>query len=746
MSELIPLSALWHPDEIAQQPDSHVAFRGTFELAATGEIEVRVVGASWYVVWLGGEIIGEGPPRYAPEFPEYQTLRANLAAGTHVLAVQVHYLGVSMRVFPEILPFLWCEVHGQNAEIEVHWKTRHLTAYASARQRISAQLGWVEWCDTRDLALWQTPEFDDADWQSPQNVTRELGALKPSALPEVRQIPHKSSAVAGGELVEMFGYEPDNPAARFFLRDLHPTDLPAQGAWRRYDLGRVRLGRPKFTLDLPSGAVVECALSEQLRHERVSPWITLSASDSCNLDHWVARSGVQEFSPLTPKGGRFLEVHVLAPPDEVKWLDETFVERVFYGEAQGEFGCDDELLNKIWRVGVETHRACSEDALTDNPTRERGQWAGDVVTVGLEIAGAAFGDLGMCRRGLVGAAQSARPQGLVAGLYPGTNRYLSTFAAQWLCACVHFWELTGDIQLLHELFPFAVNNLADFEIHLTPAGLDKALGWGFMDWGYVPNVGASDMGVNLHYLAALRQMQRWCAATSHATEHYARLDEKVSAILADYYANAPDGDAIGYHRVALGLRLGFFEGARESEAVAFLKSHITRCFPNDASAPRLSDPRANNPRLITPYFAHFALPELIERGEMDFVLAQYRHCWGWALGDNRTTWLEVFDTRWSHCHQWSGCPTWQLSRYVLGLWPRADWGNGHFELAPIFGSLQRAAGRVPIAGTADAIEISWTREGEVLDYQIKTPMPLTLHLQSGETRAIEAEERFSITP
>ena len=29
---------------------------------------------------------------------------------------------------------------------------------------------------------------------------------------------------------------------------------------------------------------------------------------------------------------------------------------------------------------------------------------------------------------------------------------------------------------------------------------------------------------------------------------------------------------------------------------------------------------------------------------MEFVIVEYRQCWGWAMGDERTTWLEVFDT------------------------------------------------------------------------------------------------------
>ena len=86
-------------------------------------------------------------------------------------------------------------------------------------------------------------------------------------------------------------------------------------------------------------------------------------------------------------------MHVLAPPDQVEFVREEVVERCYYGEPEGSFRTDDELLNRIWNVGVATHLACSEDSLVDNPTRERGQWAGDVVGVGMDVAAVAFSDL-----------------------------------------------------------------------------------------------------------------------------------------------------------------------------------------------------------------------------------------------------------------------------------------------------------------------------------------------------------------
>ncbi|MBS0662583.1 MAG: hypothetical protein JSR48_04920 [Verrucomicrobia bacterium] len=748
-----PFSYLWLPDGRSDDRDLHVAFRSEFELSAPGTLTWRALAVDWFATWLDGRRVAEGPSRFPASRPEYQTFSAPVAAGRHVLGFLVNQIGAPTRLLDGLPPFLACTVDCDGAEVPLRWRCMRVDAFTPNVRRVNPQLGFIEWCDTRRLPGWADLGFDDSTWPEAVSVTRGLGVARPLSTANPRAIEHNFRAIAAGELAESFGYERDDVPARFFLRDLAPA-LPAQGVWRRYDLGRVRLFRPQFTLDLPAGAVVEFAYCESLAHGRVTPWITLSTGDSCNLDHYVARGGEQEFSPLTPRGGRFLEVHILADPAKVRFIREAVVERTYYGPAAGALRTDDPLLNRIWTVGVETHRACSEDAITDNPTRERGQWAGDMVTVGLDLVSVTFADLRLCRRGLIHSAECARTDGLVAGLCPGGAAYLSTFAAQWVTACVHYWELTGEHELLAELFPAAERNLGAFLGQLTPDGVRDELGWGFVDWGYVRNPGPSDMGVNLHTLGALRDLARWAEALGHGdrARFYAGKAGELRAIIERYFAGefAAGGDAwtrIGYHRAVLGLRLGFFADGQARAARAYLKAHMLQCFPNDPSAPRLSDPGANHPRLITPYFAHFAMPELIEHGDMDFVLAQYRACWGWALTQQPATWLEVFDPRWSHCHQWSGSPTWQMSRHLLGLRPRRDRGGLQFEVSLATGSLSHASGRLPIAGTEHTIEVSWNKDASGLRYSLRTPVPIILLLSSrltdGEAQQVEVADRFT---
>lgn len=103
----------------AESPDCYAAFRGTFELGRDSEVEFRLLGAAWFVAWLDGEYFAEGPARFSVAFPQYQTYRATLKAGRHVLAVQVHHHGVPTRALENQQPFLHAEARVAGRELPV---------------------------------------------------------------------------------------------------------------------------------------------------------------------------------------------------------------------------------------------------------------------------------------------------------------------------------------------------------------------------------------------------------------------------------------------------------------------------------------------------------------------------------------------------------------------------------------------------------------------------------------------------
>jgi hypothetical protein len=458
--------------------------------------------------------------------------------------------------------------------------------------------------------------------------------------------------------------------------------------------------------------------------------LNLSGSRSCHLDHFIADGSEQVITPFTPKGARFVEVHVRDV--KAKIIDATFLERTYYPDPKGSFQSNDALLNRIWSVGVETVRACSEDALVDCPTRERGQWTGDVASVATRIAAYAFGDIKLSRRALVQAAQAARTDGLVAGLGPSEPGYLSTYAAQWVLACTKYVELTGDRTLWVELEEAARKNLSAFQAKWSEQGLSDDLGWGFVDWGYVRNSGKSDMALNLHYLGALEAFVQWLEGLGKDASEYRRQAKQVRTLVQNWTTNElkrpTSWNGISYQVASLALLYDVVPKTEIRPCIARIKQHLLECFPNNPNGPRLSDPGISDPRLMTPYFCHFSFTALLKHCEVDFVLGQYRKCWGWALEDDRTTWLEVFDLRWSHCHEWSGCPTWQLSEYVLGVRPRFDLGKNHFEVDPMPGDLNKVTGKIPLMEGGFA-EVGWERGITGLVFKLSSPQVVKLKIQ-----------------
>jgi hypothetical protein len=726
-------------------PDSYALFRGRFHLTAPAKVRFRVVGSAWYQAFLDGAPLLEGPLRFALDRPEYQTEERELPAGDHLLAFHAHHIGIETRILKDTPPFLWCEAVADGAAVPIRWRCLALESQTAQVRRINPQLGWIEWRDTRQEPVdWERAGFDDSAWKEPVRDASELPEPGAADLAPVLTFAHKLQPVAEGPLAGTFGYATDEPAYIFHTRDRACRELPATGIWRRYDLGRVRLGHPSFLMDVPAGTIVEFGLAEYLTDGRVSPYINLSGGPSCNLDRFVARGGRQTFQPLTPKGGRFLEVHVVNASEGVRFLEEQFLERGYHEPTGAVFQCGDPLLETIWSVGIETYRACAEDAVIDNPTRERGQWVGDVGSV-MEIVSVAYHDLRLCKRALVQSALCPREDGLVAGMSPGGCVYLPTFAFQWTVAAMNYYRHTGDKDMLVELWEPALRNMGAIRAFWHEDGLHNVAGWNFVDWGYKAEAGPVDTACNLHYLWSLRSMAEWASALEHDSPVWEAQFRELASLLRNRIAGkiaAGGWEALGYHCATLAMHLGLISD--ESGCLDFLGWHLENCFPNDPSAPRNSDPSVSSARLITPYFAHYVMPLFIERGRMDFVLDQYRKCWGgYMLADDRTTWIEVFDTRWSHCHQWAGCPTWQLSRYLLGLHPQLDRGPGHFDFRLEPGSLRQASGRLPHP-QGGWIDVSWEQTGSGLSCRISTNEPLDLLFPDGKNLAIQGTREFSV--
>jgi len=137
---------------------------------------------------------------------------------------------------------------------------------------------------------------------------------------------------------------------------------------------------------------------------------------------------------------------------------------------------------------------------------------------------------------------------------------------------------------------------------------------------------------------------------------------------------------------------------------------------------------------------------------VDFVFDQIRTCWGWMLDQGWTTWPEMFDPRWSHCHYWSSTPTWMLTRCGLGLTPAFDRGAGHFDWTFQPGALKHARGRIPLpsldGSNPGQIDISWEEQPDKSHlYSIQSPIPLQIrHGKNEDAIPTNTKCQFVVRP
>ncbi|MFN6017307.1 MAG: hypothetical protein ACK49N_06995 [Verrucomicrobiota bacterium] len=734
--------AFWIPNPPREQ-DLHAGFVADICLVRDGELRLRVIAPAAYRLMVDDRELAWGPLRFATSMPEYQECRVMLPAGPHRVSIHVIHEGLTTRLAARMPGFVWVDVLGEISAPPV-WFGRHLHEYLSTGLRVSPLQGWMEWTQSPQAGAWRKEDpARDAGWAEVvlvPGLEKILGVACASPV----QLPIWPSVVPiakehGIYRDTYYCYRFDDPAVAFMVADPAPDPATGpDGTWQRFDLGRIRIGALEFDVQAEEAGEVTIAYAERLGPDgRPVPIVAGSAGPTRFLQKFAFGPGCTLVRPLQTLGCRYLEVR-LACGAHAELKDVRFRERDFLGEPQGSLTFHDELLDRIWKVGIETMRASTEDSAVDS-VRERGQWTGDLSLAGIELLGIGWSNMAPARRALYQSAAAAREDGMVSGCGPGELIYLGTYAAQWVNACVRCAELEGSTALLADLEGPARRNI---EALLGCIGADgrHRLPWSFVDWGYKqPAKDRLEPAVLAHVVAAVDAWDRWqkLLGRDGADEACKNQADKLRAIVKAAVAENPES----YHAAVLGERIGAVD--RET-AVAVTLRQLLSSFPCNPAGKRLRDPTQASPAIATPYFTNFSIDLLIRAGRVDDAMQIWRKAWGWMLDGGATTWWEVFDERWSHCHYWAGAPSWQMSRRILGLDVTLHDGRPVIRIAVHPGSLQQAEGRVAFPGVGFA-DISWRREGESIVYQVQSQAPWLLLLQGEPVQCVAGVTKLRLS-
>ena len=608
----------------------HCVFEKRIEVGDFSEARIRITADDYYKLYINGKLVGTGPaPSYSfnYNFNEFDVTEY-LTDGENALTVHCCYQGLTNRVWVS-----GDNIFGMIADI-----------YVDGKLFCSTDSSWDYKIDNTftggDTVGYDTAFLENRDMTAGQSAPKK--ALE-------RPCPHA------------FAADPV-PALEFY----EVTAKPVKSGNRYfYDFGREYVCTPiikasaktdgiSFTLrcgeELNDNGSVRCDMRCGCRYE-----------EKCTL-----KSGKNTVEQYDYKAFRYIEI---IADDGVKIDDVRLLARhyPFPDDAQ-EIETENEKLRAVFGLCRDTIKYGTQEVYIDCPTREKGQYLGDVFISGF----AHFyltKDSRLLKKALFDFAGSIKYSGEFLSVAPCAYRQkIADYDLLYPTMLLKYYNLTGDGETLKALAPICDFILGEYEEFANESGLleNVTLAWNLVDWpaeardGYEYNLAhEGETGlhsvINAYYIGAVKSAQIINALLGRAkadkTEQLIRaFDEAFFNSETGLYVDCKGSAHSSLHANALPLALGI-------------------C--SDGKAQKIADYLTERGMACSVYMAYFYLTALCKAGRKDAALAAItsddEHGWLNMLSEGATSTFEAWgkEQKWntSLFHPWATSPILILNEY-----------------------------------------------------------------------------------
>lgn len=389
-----------------------------------------------------------------------------------------------------------------------------------------------------------------------------------------------------------------------------------------------------------------------------------------------------------PSGFRFVRIDAAEPGKPVSISQVRAVLQIRDIPYLGDFRCNDERLNKIWRTGAWTVHLNMQDYLWDGVKRDRLVWLGDMHPE-VSVIGAVFGHNDVVPKSLDLIRDNTPPTEWMNGI--------SSYSLWWIILHEDWYRLHGNLEYLREQRDYLKILLPRIALLIDENGSEKLNGFRFLDWPTASDDKAVHEGLQAMMVLGMQSGERLMKLLDEPAiaETCARAVTRLKTHIPE-----PSGRKSPAALCALA-------GLRDAREVAAALSK-------------------DGPRDLSTFYGYYVIEALGKAGETKAALDIIRQYWGGMLDVGATTFWEDFDLDWtknsgridelvppgkkdihgdfgahcyvgfrhSLCHGWAGGPTAFLSHRVLGIRPSAP-GFSKVRIDPDLGDLEWAEGSFP---------------------------------------------------
>jgi len=774
---------IW-PPTLERPYNTFADFRVDFDLAEVPKrAPLYITADQCYVLYVNGQYAVRGPARgYQSNWPfDEVDVASFVTAGHNWLAVRAYNAGSStFGYLHQGKAGLLCAGRWGGVDVSSgdQWLCRINPGQRRYTARMSMQLNHQEHFDSRaDDERWIRNASAPKNWAKPQE-NRAFGSM-PWHGCEARGIAHLTRDVlpyshtcgqAAGRcgkgyrdaenLTDVFRDE--NRAATWQTEQYVTAgkaglsiEIPRTGPDRYHakicDFGRQCFGTLLVQArDAEGGEIVDffaCeALDDAGRPILPERGAACWASMSMRL---ILRRGTTRHEFMHPLGHRFLVAIVRNTRRPIR-LRLSLRQTIYPMHVRGRFTCDDDELQNIYDMCLNTQRNCALDSYVDTPWREQAQWWGDARVQAWNTFHLAH-DPALLRRGIRLLAEQEVPNGLTYGHAPTIAHecILPDFTLTWLLTLWDYYWQTGDIALFIEQWPRAQRALGYFETEGVGRwgllGYDDRY-WLFLDWTDLHRIGTSTL-LNLWYVLTLDKLAELCAVADMPAEREAlrtrrkEMIERIDRYLFDRRAGlfrdglTGAGKPVPVHSVH-SQTLALLAGIAPDDAAEHMIA--TRLLPlvrdEDVPGARPSS-----------YWITYVYDVLEQFGHGLAVIDHLRRWWRPMLryGGACENWLDVPVTvdgvavsgigHLTCSHAWAAHPIFHLARTLGGI-TQTDVAWRRIRFAPVLDAEGPANVQVAVPTPHGLIRSQWQRKSHAIEVRLNLPKPIVADVELPQHR------------
>ena len=510
------------PVGIAEQMNSFVEFRASFDIDAEDRPVLRIAGSSVYRIRINGEFAGYGPARAAKGFFRVDEWPLKVQKGRNDIAVEVSAYNCNNYYIPEWPAFLQAEVVSGE---------RVLAATCAGRDGLhsldKSHTGFQAYDTVRVIKCSRYSDqraFGEAYRLAPDRKAAALPLCERPAVPLIERIaplpylpverpgaPITATKICRKERIE---YRPihyvdgdiDGENRTFKRYDSDELDVniwkelqhievtesaPAtecslnipSGNGLVFDVGFNETGFPGMTVACTKPGRLWIVFDEILQDGKVNP-LRFGASNGVVLDVQPGVYRVEAFEPYT---FRFLHVFALGGDFDI---DGVYVRGYKNPDSmRATFASSDPALDRIFAAARETFAQNAVDVFSDCPSRERAGWLCDSFFTGrssLLLTGSTDLERLFFQNYLLPESFSGLPDGALPMCYPADHpngRFIPNWAMWFVVELDEYLSRSGDRATVDALKPRLVK-LVDYLRKFRNADglLENLPSWVFVEW------------------------------------------------------------------------------------------------------------------------------------------------------------------------------------------------------------------------------------------------------------------------